>query len=73
MSQNRELDRLLTVEEVAAHVGVTEETVRRWLRGGELRGLRFSRKMGWRIREADLRTFLDRRWNVPAEDAVPHE
>jgi excisionase family DNA binding protein len=52
---------LLSVEDVAARLDVTEETVRRWLRSGELRGIRLSRKAGWRIREVDLQTFLDKR------------
>ena len=42
-----------------------EETVRRQLRGGELRGVRFARKAGWRIRESDLQAYLAAHTNVP--------
>ena len=52
---------LLSVEDVAARLDVTEETVRRWLRSGDLRGIRLSRKAGWRIRESELQAFLDKR------------
>jgi excisionase family DNA binding protein len=50
--------RLLTVEEVALQLSVTQETVRRWLRAGDLPGVRLARKAGWRIRERDLEGFL---------------
>ncbi|MGB3328470.1 MAG: helix-turn-helix domain-containing protein, partial [Thermomicrobiales bacterium] len=51
--------RLLTVREVAERVRVTEETVRRWLRSGELPGVMLSRKAGWRIRPEALAAFLE--------------
>ena len=50
---------LLTVADVARRVRVSEETVRRWLRAGQLRGLRLGgTKLGYRIRAADLDRFL---------------
>jgi excisionase family DNA binding protein len=48
-----------TVEEIAKQLKVHEQTVRRWLRDGALRGRSFGGKTGWRIRESDLRAFLD--------------
>jgi excisionase family DNA binding protein len=51
----------LSVWEVAERLGKPEETVRRWLRSGELRGIRLARKAGWRVRQGDLRAFLDQR------------
>ena len=51
-------DELLTVEEIADRVKVTQETVRRWLRGGRLPGLRLSDKAGWRVKASDLERFL---------------
>jgi excisionase family DNA binding protein len=57
-----EQGRLLTVEEVAARLRAQPETVRRWLRAGELRGARpGGKKLGWRVTEADLRRFLEAR------------
>jgi excisionase family DNA binding protein len=54
-------ERLLTVGDVASHVGVNIETVRRWLRAGALRGIRLGTKAGWRIRRRDLETYLEQR------------
>ena len=50
----------LTVEEIAARLKVTEQTVRRWLRSGALVGRNFSGRTGYRVREVDLQHFLDR-------------
>jgi excisionase family DNA binding protein len=49
---------LLTVEQVAEQLQVNEQTVRRWLRGGELVGISFGGRTGWRISEEGLRMFL---------------
>jgi excisionase family DNA binding protein len=49
---------------------VQQETVRRWLRQGELRGIRLSRKAGWRIHQRDLDAFLEDRTNVPTSSSV---
>ncbi len=51
----------LTVTEVAAHLGVRPETVRRWLRGGRMPAVALSRKAGYRIRKADFQAFLQER------------
>jgi len=50
---------LLTAEEVAALLRVDEATVRRWLRDGELFGLKLGR--AWRISESALQAFLEGR------------
>jgi excisionase family DNA binding protein len=52
-------ERWYTVEQIAATLQVHEQTVRRWLREGALRGRSFGGKTGWRVRESDLRAFLD--------------
>jgi len=54
-------ERLLTVQEVVDRLQVHEQTVRRWLRSGELHGYSLGRKSGWRIRESDLDKFLEAR------------
>jgi len=51
----------LTVREVAKSLNVTEYTVRKYLRQGELRGTKIA---GWRIKPADLVTFIRSRTNV---------
>jgi excisionase family DNA binding protein len=54
-------ERWLTVEEIVALLKVHEQTVRRWLRTGELRGVLLGRKAGYRIRASDLEAFLAER------------
>lgn len=51
----------LTVEDVCALLGVHAVTVQRWLRSGELKGKRLSRKTGWRVTKEDLADFVERR------------
>ncbi|SRR6266568_7081749 len=50
----------LTTSDVAARLGVSLDTVRRWLRSGELKGTPFGRA-GYRIEDADFQAFLDQR------------
>ncbi len=53
----------LTVSEIAERLKVSQETVRRWVRGGQLPVLDLGGpKMGYRIREDDLAAFLDERY-----------
>lgn len=53
----------LTVADVAKLLQVTEETVRRWIRAGELSALNLGgRRGGYRIRRVDLATFIDSRY-----------
>jgi excisionase family DNA binding protein len=54
-----EEDRLLRVDEVAERLRVSDETVRRFLRSGKLRGVRpGSTKLGWRIPTSEVALFL---------------
>ena len=48
----------LTVEDVAKRLDVTEETVRRLLRRGDLPGMQISKRSGWRIRAEDVDAFI---------------
>lgn len=50
----------LTTADVATRLGVSLDTVRRWLRSGELKGTPFGRA-GYRIEVADFQAFLDQR------------
>ncbi len=54
-------DQLLTVADVAGYIGAHEQTVRVWIRSGELVATRFGNRIGWRIKRADLDRFLTRR------------
>ncbi len=51
-------ERLLKPQEVADRLNVSLVTVGRWLREGQLRGVKAGRQ--WRVREADLQSFLER-------------
>lgn len=52
-------EKMLTVPEVAARVRANEDTVRRWLRTGRLKGILLGgRKLGYRIPEGELERFL---------------
>jgi excisionase family DNA binding protein len=53
-------DRHLTVPEVAEQLRVAEETVRRWLRIGKLKGKRLGgTKAGYRIPQSEVDRLLD--------------
>ncbi len=51
-------ERWLTVEETAVRLSVHEQTVRRWLRSGQITGTSINRRAGWRISESELNRFL---------------
>ena len=51
-------DQWLTVGDVVRLLGVHEDTVRRWLRSGRLKGRNFGGRTGYRIRRVDLDAFL---------------
>ncbi len=48
----------LTVEEAAGRLKVNAVTVRRWLRSGRLPGRNLGHRIGYRIREEDVRAVL---------------
>jgi excisionase family DNA binding protein len=52
---------VLNVNQVAERLQVNVQTVRRWLREGELIGIPIGGRTGWRVPEAELQGFLDRR------------
>lgn len=54
----------LTTSDVAKRLDVSLDTVRRWLRSGELKGSPFGRA-GYRIEDADFREFFNRRRRQP--------
>jgi excisionase family DNA binding protein len=60
-------DRLLTVHEVAGIMRVSNMTVYRLIRAGELRAARVGR--GYRIRESEVDAYLDR--GVGIDHEVP--
>jgi excisionase family DNA binding protein len=61
----------LTVPQVALRLNVTPLTVRRWLKAGSLRGLHCDDRVGCRIRERDLVSFLDARCRGGVQERLP--
>lgn len=52
-----------TVEQVAEELQVSQETVRRWIRGGSLNATALGgTKLGYRISRADLEAFVQLRY-----------
>jgi excisionase family DNA binding protein len=51
-------DILLTVDEVSRRLGVHMDTIRRWIRRGELPAISLGGSTGYRIVQADLDHFI---------------
>ncbi len=61
----------LTVDEVAAEFRVNIETVRRWIRAGELHALDLGGpRAGYRIKRADLDAFVSKRYGSQSKIAA---
>jgi len=52
-------ERWYTVADIVEKLRVHEQTVRRWLRDGDLKGYNFGGKSGYRIRASDLDAFVE--------------
>lgn len=49
----------MTVDEVATRIGVHPQTVRRWLRAGQMKGTLISRTTGYRIPRDEVEHVLE--------------
>jgi excisionase family DNA binding protein len=58
----------LTVEDVAKELAVAPETVRRWIRNGELNALNLGGPAGYRIARAELDRFIRERMSRPSDN-----
>lgn len=58
MTQTRRPSAVLTAEEVAQSWKINIETVRRWIRSGELQAVDLGGPAGYRIRQAELDRFI---------------
>jgi len=50
------MEKLLSPEQVAEILGVSQKMVRDWLRAGRIKGLKLGRI--WRVRQSDLEAFI---------------
>lgn len=48
----------VTVAQIAERLSVAEETVRRWLRSGDLSGVLLSDRAGWRVKGSEVARYL---------------
>lgn len=64
------MEEIYTPEQVAKKLSVTKTTVLRWLRSGELKGVRLGHKT-WRIREEQLDAFLKGRSLESGDESWP--
>jgi len=60
------MSEILSVQDVAKRLDVHDQTVRRWLKSGQLRGMPFGGRTGWRVEEEDLREFIENMKKVAA-------
>ena len=66
-----ELERMLTVQDVTKLLQVHEETVRRWIRTGELRAVLLgSSKGGYRISRDEYERFIDEKFGLMGKAAA---
>lgn len=64
-------DEWLTVDQVAQHLQVTDETVRRWIRRGDIDVLNVGgRRPDYRIRRDALNMFVERRYGPGGKAAA---
>lgn len=52
---------MLTVRDIATTLGVTEPTVCKWIKSGELPAIELAGRTGYRIAESDLEAFIQGR------------
>ena len=48
------LEKIYSVQEAAELLGTCDETVRRMLKSGELKGIKFKDNGNWKIKESEL-------------------
>jgi excisionase family DNA binding protein len=60
-------EQLFTVEEVASRLAVHPETVRKWIKNGQLRATNLGGRAGYRISRSALEQFLREREEAPKD------
>jgi excisionase family DNA binding protein len=52
------MEKLLTTQEVADYLGLTQRTIYTYIQSGSLRAIKIGRE--WRIKESELEAFINR-------------
>ena len=62
----------LTVHDISIRLNVNSETVRRWIRNGDLKAIQNSKKEGYLITEEDYENFCNRTkyTELPTKDSI---
>jgi excisionase family DNA binding protein len=55
-------EEMMTLADVAERLQVHIDTVRRWVRDGELPAYQLGARAGYRVKVSDFRAFLDKRY-----------
>jgi excisionase family DNA binding protein len=55
------MEQLLTTEQVAARLQVTETSILRWIKAGTIKGTKLPGNAGYRVSQADLDAYLESR------------
>jgi excisionase family DNA binding protein len=63
-------ERWVDVQAIVSRLGVHEQTVRRWIKRGELPAIMFGRRSGYRVREGDLQAFIDAQYEKTGKAAA---
>jgi len=54
-------ERWYSTHDIADLFDVSDQTVWRWLKSGQLRGMNLGGKSGWRVRESAINDFIEER------------
>ncbi len=57
VSEAMQKERMLSVKDVAETLSISENTVRRWITEGKLKGLKFGRQ--WRFKPSDIQGWIE--------------
>jgi excisionase family DNA binding protein len=58
-------ERLYTIAEIAEYLSMTQDTIRRWIKEGQMPAIKLDREL--RVKESDLEAFLEAR-RIKGED-----
>lgn len=63
------MDKMLSTQEVSKALGVSDKTIRQWLRDGTLKGYKVGPRL-WKVSETDLAEFVTKSRNATATESA---